>query len=407
MLINEVDKLFNSEFHFYFDRDDFFNCYVSFNFLEFIKHNSEYPSIYDNEQFINTIKNNVKFNFYLFDSTNIIKFDEISQIQLFENSNIITFLLRKNKKSLDSSYAVVCNIEFYDYLYQYITSEYSEFLGISEYQYSIFKNDLKSIIEKRYINSYMPSDPKRTYQFSSDFISFQTTEDKISNLYDIFSNNILLNNFKDFILSNETSRNITYNGNVPLTKHIKYNKEVKTLLYDYKEQVGNLEDYLQASIGLLSNYNRYDYKQIDFLNSIYLLTDDLKKKEESIKSYETITSIQSTACENKIFNQIQANELVDSDILYICNFLDNFNIDLNQFWVEDYKKLPVYLLEVMTRYNIYFLEKINESSMSETWSLLTNEKLNNLNAGKYLCMISTQNSDVQKNLIENYFILEV
>ena len=206
MLINEVDKLFNSEFHFYFDRDDFFNCYVSFNFLEFIKHNSEYPSIYDNEQFINTIKNNVKFNFYLFDSTNIIKFDEISQIQLFENSNIITFLLRKNKKSLDSSYAVVCNIEFYDYLYQYITSEYSEFLGISEYQYSIFKNDLKSIIEKRYINSYMPSDPKRTYQFSSDFISFQTTEDKISNLYDIFSNNILLNNFKDFIITDTYNR---------------------------------------------------------------------------------------------------------------------------------------------------------------------------------------------------------
>lgn len=143
------------------------------------------------------------------------------------------------------------------------------------------------------------------------------------------------------------------------------------------------------------------------MNNIYLTTVDLKKNRASIKPYETITSLQSTACDNKIFNQTQINQLIDSDILYICNFIDNFNIDLNDFWLEDYKKLPVYLLEVKTKYNIYFLEKINESSMSETWTLLTNEKLNNLNAGKYLCMITTQNSDVQKNLIENYFILEI
>lgn len=407
MLTNELDRMFNSEFHFYFDRDEFFNCYVSFNILEFIKYNSEYPLIYNNEKFINIVKNNIKFNFYLFDNTNIIKFDEISQVQLFENLNVITFFLRKNKKNLDSKYSVVCNIEFYDYLYQYITSEYTEFFGVSEYEYNIFKNDLKSIIEKRYINNFMPSDPKRNYYFSSDYISFKTPEDKISNLYDIFSNNILINDFKNFILTNENLRNVSYNGNVPLTKYIKYNKEIISLLYDYKEKTGNIGDYLQASNGLLDGYNRYDYKQVDFLNNIFLETKDLKKNIKNIKPYEIITSLQSTACENKIFDQIQIDDLVDLDILYACNFLDNFNIEINEFWLDDYKKLPVYLLEGMAKYDIYFLERINEGSMSETWSLLTNEKLNNLNAGKYLCMITTQNSYVQKNLIENYFILEI
>ena len=113
-------------------------------------------------------------------------------------------------------------------------------------------------------------------------------------------------------------------------------------------------------------------------------------------------------CDNNLFNDLPQNtkKLNDSDLLLLSHCFNNIsNLEISDFWANDITLLPVYILDVMSKYSIYYLKNIDEESMRQTWSLLNREEINNLQQGNYLCKISTNEELLYDSLLENYFIL--
>ena len=111
--------------------------------------------------------------------------------------------------------------------------------------------------------------------------------------------------------------------------------------------------------------------------------------------------------QDTIKEKVEEQKFIDSDVLYLTAFLSNFDIiDINEYWSSDIKLLPVYLLEILTNYKVYYIKELNDQSLNEDWRQLTKEELTNLNSGRYLCMISVDKPYIQNSIIENYFVLE-
>ena len=401
-------------FHFYFDRNDDFNCYMSFNIIEFLKFNSQFPEIYDNDEFAFYIKNSLKFNFYLQNNDNKnFEFDHYETVKLFESDEVITFFLHSETKKLVGKYLVKCLVTFEDGFYEYLVNSLDgkidgPLFGLTESKFQILAKEIKVILDKKNTNQKGICNLQRTYEFFSDYINFEKKEIKVSNLYEIFSKILSVKSFNDFITLKETSKQTIYNGTVPITSYI---KDTKSLDLDFKlkDKTGSISNHLDLSISLLNNLkNKLDYKQAGFIENIFLPEKIVRQVPRTeIKPYETILSVQSDACDNSLFIKPVIKELLDSDIILMATFLNNFGIiDINEYWVDNIPLLPVYLIEILTKYNIFYLKEINESSMYETWLPLTKDILNNLGADRYLCMISVDKMYIQNSLIENYFILE-
>ena len=76
----------------YFDRNNNLNCYVSFNFIEFLKTYSSFPEIYDDPAF--SASDLLRFDFLLQSNNNkLTKATNVEQINLLNNSNILTFFI--------------------------------------------------------------------------------------------------------------------------------------------------------------------------------------------------------------------------------------------------------------------------------------------------------------------------
>lgn len=409
MLNNASNREFNSIFHHYFDRNNNFNCYVTFNFLEFIKSQSEFPQIYNQK-----ILERLQFRFYLQneDKTSIKEIKNISKYNLFSNESIITFFLMYDTENIKGNYQVKCTINFEDEFYNFINntpiSEASEYFNLTEYEYVTIVSQLKPIMDTKYINQFKPSNLAMVYEFFSDFINFYDKDVKISNLFDIYKNSINFETYSKFIQDKESEKQYTYDSTLPITKYIK-DQKIYDLVFNLEEKKGNLNNYLDLSLSLLNNSkNRDDYKKTSSSNNIFLKNAaNTNIKKASINPYNFIDSLQSTACETNIFADITIELFKDSDILYITTFLDNYDfLKVDDFWTSNYENMPVYLLDIATKYTVYYLEKIDENSMYEDWKLLTKGSLNSLKQGKYLCMICADRDYVSKELIENYFILE-
>ena len=413
MLNNILDKSFNSTFHHYFDRDDNFNCYVSFNFIEFMKYNSQYPQIYNDENLVSKILDLLQFRFFLqnTDFTNILEIKEVSKIDLFSNNNLTTFFIKHDSKKIRGDYQLRCQINFEDQFYNWSTNtsvtEASKYFNLTEYQYVVFIKDARQIIETKFTTQFKPSNLARTYEFFSDFIKFKDKQVKASNLYDIYKQKISYQEYVNFINNKEIEKQATYYSNLPLIKYIKDGLEYD-LKFDLKNKTGDVKNYLDLTLSLLSDSkNRDDYKKTSSLNNIYIKNLMSNRKVESVKTYEYISAIQSTACETDIYSNISTESFKDSDILYVATFFDNYDfIQVNDLWENEYRNIPVYILDIATKYNVYYLEKIEEKSLYEKWNLLTKDALNVLSTGTYLCMISSDRDFINNNIMENYFLLE-
>ena len=409
MLNDASNREFNSTFHHYFDRNDNFNCYVIFNFLEFIKSKSEFPQIYNEK-----ILEKLQFRFYLQneDATNIKEIKNVSKYRLFENNSIITFFLVHDAKKIKGNYQIKCTINFEDEFYNFISNtpvdEASQYFNLTEYEYATIVSQLKPIMDVKYVNQFKPSNLSMVYELFSDFIKFDDKSVKISNLFDIYKNSISFLTYSKFIKDKEAEKQYTYDSTLPITKYIK-DQKTYDLKFNLKEKKGNLNNYLDLSLSLLKNStNRDNYKKTSSLNNIFLKNITNKNKNKrTVSPYNFIDSLQSTVCETNIFADITTESFKDSDILYITTFLDNYDfLRIDDFWTNSYENLPVYLLDIATKYTVYYLDDINKYSMYEIWKPLTKDSLNLLNQGKYLCMICADKEYVNKELIENYFILE-
>ena len=85
MAVNKNYRLFNTPFHYYFDRDDNLNCYISFSIKEFLKTYSSFPEIYDDPVFSSNILNYLEFKFLLQTiEGKIIKAENIEFLNIFE-----------------------------------------------------------------------------------------------------------------------------------------------------------------------------------------------------------------------------------------------------------------------------------------------------------------------------------
>lgn len=422
-MLSKTTRIFNSPFHFYFDRNNNFNCFVSFNIYEFLKNSSTYPDIYDVEEFYKGVVDSVKIDFYLVledkDSIRLhteqqIKIDNVQVVSLFNTNKLKTYLLNIDARSINRNYRVKGEISYSDKIYLYI----QQFLQ-GNVANTLFAKDRKTFLdiantfrnahEKKYYNTFNTSIPSSTHEFYSEVINFSKKSIKISNLYTIYSPFINRDSLTNFVKTYETIKNVSYDGELPITSFILDN-EFYSLDYNLGKKTGDPQNHLKLSMSLLDDSrNRKDYKTYSYQNNLFLVNETTKRKtNETQKSYEYISSIQSSACEDPITKNDKTPELLGSDILLTSAFLDSYPIiNFNEYWLGDSKIIPVYLLEILTKYNIMYLTEISEPSLNENWNQLTKEKLENLTSGRYLCLISANQDYIQNNIIENYFVLEV
>lgn len=409
--VNKNYRLFNTPFHYYFDRDDNLNCYISFSIKEFLKTYSSFPEIYDDPVFSSNILNYLEFKFLLQTiEGKIIKAENIEFLNIFDNTNIITFFSKFKNTTIPQNFLVKVVVKFrdgfYDYLAKIANDEIANpLLILPAGDTKIFSKTLKLNFDKKFTNFYKPTNESSQYEFISDYIKSVDRRVKVSNLYDIYSSRINYENYFEFLTAKEEEKKEFYNGRVPITSYIK-DKNINYLNFNLREKTGELDKHLDLSISLLDNLkNRMDYKKLSFSNNIFI-NDTRKIDRTTLLPNDTISSLQSNSCENEIM-KADRQELLDSDMLYITTFLSNFDIiDINEYWANNIKVIPVYLLEILTNYNIYYLSNIDEQNLHETWKQLTKEELLQLNTGKYLCMIRADKPYIQNSIIENYFILE-
>lgn len=402
----EQDRLYNSNFHYYFDRNNNFHSYVFFNFVEFYK--DYFPNAYfytQYDDFVEFIKNNIIFNFYLQDDSNtkILNFEN-AVILPYYSQNFLFFKITKNAIQYSEKFKIVCRISFEDQFYNYISSDKNNPILIQNpYEYEIYKNYTKNILDKKYVNDYKPINLKQTYEFESENINFSENVYKVSNLYEIFSENISLTNYTNFIDKYENIKKISYSGRVPLTSYIKQ-KNVYNLNFDIENKKGDSSNHLELILATINHNKTIDYKETSFLKNTFI-DEERKAPTKTIKMFDHITSIESNSCEIELFKEQKLKELLGTNILYVSTFFDSFDIKDYSYWIEDYNLLPVYILELMTDYNIYYLSNIDENSLFEEWTPLLKTSLSDLKNTYCLCKIVSNNNILQDYLIENYFML--
>lgn len=414
-MLNKNNRIFNSPFHFFFDRNDNFNCFVSFNFYEFLKNYATYPELYEIDEFYNLVKSSVILEFYLVledkDSIRLhteqqIKIQNLQEINLLNNAKITSYILNIPTTNINRKYTIKGVVTFSGNTYTYLQQFLDRNIDLQLFSEA---HKIKDTFEKKYYNSFSSFVPSSTYEFYSDVIDFSKKLTKVSVLHKIFNTAISRQTLSEHIQTYETIKGVKYDGNLPITTFIVDNREY-SFNYNIQAKQGSTDEYLRLSMSLLNNLiNRKDYKKFSYANNIYLL-DNLAetKNNETVKPYEYISAIQSDACESEVQQSVKVPALLDSDILLVSTFFDNFSIiKPDDFWVEDTKAISVYLLELLTKYNIVYLSNIDSSTLNESWSQLTKEELQNLNSGKYLCMISADQDYIQNSIIENYFILEI
>ena len=119
LAVNKNHRLFNTPFHYYFDRNNNLNCYVSFNFIEFLKTYSSFPEIYDDPAF--SALNLIQFDFLLQSSNNkLIKATNTQQINLYNNPNIITFFINFDSSTIPNEFFIKGVLKYKDGFYDYL-----------------------------------------------------------------------------------------------------------------------------------------------------------------------------------------------------------------------------------------------------------------------------------------------
>lgn len=398
---------FHSNFHHYFDRSENLNIFFSFNFINYLRLVAKLPIKFLNEN-VSALNDKFDINLYLesedtvYGKVYIKKFDELSKISLFENSEISTFIGKVNVSGLKGTYRVSAQINYKYDLYDYVNEKIQDD-NVPDNLKTLLYN-LKLIMDQSFAY-YEYNSPSiiNTYKFESDLISFDKKKIYLSSLYDIYDTEINISEYNNFVTAYSELKKIFYNGDVPLTKYI------DDKIYSLNGDVDKT-NYLNSILRLLQNNDiAVDYKQMCYEQNIFKVIQDLERqKYKKNLSYETLsTSLTTTVCDNNLFAiQNNVKELEGSDILFVANFYNNIpEFTENEFWKDDITKIPIYLLDILSKCKIFYLSDIDKISASMSWRQLTNLELDSLNSGKYLCKINSDKSYVNDYLIENYFIL--
>ena len=111
LAVNKNYRIFNTPFHYYFDRNNNLNCYVSFNFIEFLKTYSSFPEIYDDPAF--SASDLLRFDFLLQSNNNkLTKATNVEQINLFNNPNILTFFVNFESSIIPNEFFIKAIIKY-------------------------------------------------------------------------------------------------------------------------------------------------------------------------------------------------------------------------------------------------------------------------------------------------------
>lgn len=406
--IYEKEKVYHDEFTFYFDRGKYINVFFSFNFINLIKDSFKI----DDSAFLSRIKNNYKIKVFLTRKEEfgdyLQEFETVSKISLTKDNRFDSYFCKNYVGNLKGKYNILVKVYYGQELQKYIdfklinknlnSSERNKFSSlkiIDEYKYAFFD-------KKGYnLNS--------TYQFYSSEIDMNFKNYYISNLYEIFNNNITFTTLYNYLSSQESERGLIFNG--ILATNYYYDNSFYKLNYNFKNNTGSKKEYNQLLVKIFRNDLNIDsYKNSNFINNIFNPDLFRVKKVSNIKTYEKmVDNLTSTACENNIiqdpirFGNIY-QEYSELSLLSFC-FEKYKNLEKNNFWKDDISLLPVYILDKKTEYKLYFLSEINSLNMGQKWNLLDKITLENLEKGNYLCKITTDDIYLSNSLLENCFIL--
>lgn len=402
-----LNYTYNSNFHYYFDRNHNLNVFFCFNFINYLRLVVKIPSKFlgQNIDFLNSL---FDINLFLesedgvYDKVYIKKFDEVSKVSASLNQEVTTFYGKVNVANLKGSQRISVSInykyDFYDFITQRLQDD-----TLNDTIKSALLN-LKLIIDQTFAY-YEYNTPSIVNQinFESEKINFDRKKIYLSSLYDIYNLNINNEEYVNFLSGSSETKKITYDGEVPITKFIDMRE------YSLNGEIDKI-NYEKSILRLLQNSDVIlDYKEMCYEQNLYKVVEDLERQKYKIRpSYEVLTtSLTTTVCDNNLFAiENNVKELQGSDILYVANFYNNVNGFLeNEFWKEDLTKIPVYLIDIFAKTKIYYLNAVDKYSMNMTWLQLTNEALENLEPGNYLCKINSDKDYINDYLIENYFIL--
>lgn len=395
----DIERKFYDKLHFYFDRDKSLNIIFTLNFVELLKDRGGIPEdfIVENQQ---SILQNLFVDITLLNNENAEtkELETPTQISLFKNNKLITFVSKTSISALlGGKYKIRVDIRFPNYVHQYL-SGHPEDVDLSS---------LKLILEQPISRfAYNATNFLGFYNFESDTLQIKKEYCNSFNLYDIYQGIIRYSTYKRFVETQSELRGVSYDGVVPVSKFTLENR-LHSLVYNLETKIGNKDEYQNLLMGLLQKKSPiYSYENFSYGENLFLKQGRVGSTD-SISAFERIESLSSDTCGNELFSKLETDTaILGSDILLLSMYYKMFpTLEGMEFWKDDFGLIPVYLLNIFSPCDIYYLSSINENSMSNSWERLTNATLDNLDSGNYLCMISSRQEFLNESLLENYFIL--
>lgn len=405
------NKTYYDDFVYYLDRGKNLNVIFSFNFSKFIL--DSVPGSDLSFAFLNKDKYRIKiFLTKEQQFKNYIElFDSYDKTFLSTNSFYIdTYTCKKNVSKLSGKYKILVAISYSSLKNEFINSELSNNQNnpavYNNLKYEKIINEVKyAFFEQK------SSNLDNQYLFYSEDIEIDFNKKFVFNLYDIYSDTITYANLFNYLSSLETQRGIKFDGSLTTNNYL--DKEIKKLDFNFANNTGDKTNYYSLMAKVFQNSrDQLNYNDINYVKNVFIQSERRdRNRKEAIPTYETLAgSLTSTACENNLFNDTTQNISVvtvkETDPLLLSFVYDNINnIEINDFWKDDITLLPIYFLDVQTKYKIYYCSELQTDSMTQVWKILDKQTMENLSSGNYLCKIINDSEYLSNHLMEDVFVL--
>lgn len=404
------NKTYYDDFVYYLDRGKNLNVIFSFNFSKFVLDaNEKLYGIFsdfnkDNYQIKVFLTKNQDFKNY------IELFDSVEKINL-NNIYVDSYMCKKNVNNLNGKYKVLVRISYSSLKNQYIDYQLPAAFTYDTAEYNNLKYE-KILNEVKYaFFEQKSSNLDNQYMFYSQDIEIDFNKKFVFNLYDIYSDTITYTNLFNYLSALEVERGIKFDGSLTTNNYL--DKEIKKLDFNFINNSGDKTNYYSLMAKVFQNsLDQLNYNDINYVKNVFIQKERRdRNRKEAIPTYETLAgSLTSTACENNLFNDTTQNvsttTFKETDPLLLSFVYDNINnIEINDFWKDDITLLPVYFLDVQTKYKIYYCSELQTDSMTQVWKVLDKQAMENLSSGNYLCKIINESEYLSNHLMEDVFIL--
>lgn len=407
----DTNKTYYDDFVYYLDRGKNLNVIFSFNFSKFILDNI--PGSNLSFAFLNKDKYRIKI--FLTKEQQFKNYIELfdSYDKTFLSTNgfyIDTYTCKKNVSNLNGKYKVLVMVSYASLRNEFINNELlnnqNNSAVYNNLKYEKILNEVKYAFFEQKSNNL-----DNQYTFYSEDIEIDFNKKFVFNLYDIYSDTITYTNLFNYLSSLETDRGITFDGSLTTNNYL--DKEIKKLDFNFINNSGDRINYYKLMTKVFQNSNdQINYNDINYVKNVFIQTKRRdRNRKETVPTYETLSdSLSSTACENNLFNDTAQNVTItttkQTDPLLLSFVYDNINnIQIDEFWKNDITLLPVYFLDVQTKYKIYYLKELQTDSMTQIWNVLDKQTMENLSSGNYLCKIINESEYLSNHLMEDVFVL--